>query len=137
MVNKSIRIILDTNLWISFLISNNFDKLTQLLLSNRIKLLFSNELLEEFLNVVNMPKLRKYFSKTKLSSLMQQVNAHAEFVEVTSIVNDCRDIKDNFLLALAIDGNADFLLTGDKDLLVLNPYRSTKILTLTEFYGTL
>ncbi len=50
-----------------------------------------------------------------------------------SVVDVCRDTKDNFLLALAKDGNADFLITGDKDLLVLEKYENTQILTYREF----
>jgi len=66
MANNSKRIILDTNLWISFLISNDFDKLTQLLISHQVQLLFSTELLEEFLDVVKQPKLRKYVSDNRM-----------------------------------------------------------------------
>ncbi|PKQ67258.1 putative toxin-antitoxin system toxin component, PIN family [Raineya orbicola] len=49
---NQIRIIVDTNIWISFLITKNHDKLTELLISGKIVILFSNELLEEFLEVV-------------------------------------------------------------------------------------
>jgi uncharacterized protein len=52
---------------------------------------------------------------------------------VTSEVSLCRDEDDNFLLALAKDSKADFLITGDKDLLVLKQFENTSILTLTEF----
>jgi hypothetical protein len=54
-------------------------------------------------------------------------------IEIASTVEICRDEKDNFLLALAKDSKADFLITGDKDLLVLNVFENTKILTFTEF----
>lgn len=50
-----------------------------------------------------------------------------------STLNFCRDEKDNFLLNLAVDGNADYLITGDKDLLVLEKIEKTKILTYSEF----
>jgi len=134
MANKSIRIILDTNLWISFLISNNFSILTQLIISHNIQLLFSLELIEEFLDVVSRPKLKKYFSDTNLKTIMTHIHSYAEFIEVTAVVSECRDMKDNFLLALAQDGKADYLLTGDKDLLVLNAYKETKITTISDFY---
>jgi predicted nucleic acid-binding protein len=48
-------------------------------------------------------------------------------------VDVCRDPKDNFLLALAVDSGADFLLTGDKDLLVLKIYNNTIITTIGDF----
>ena len=49
-------------------------------------------------------------------------------------ISQCRDPKDNFLLSLAIDGKADFLLTGDKDLLVLKKIGNTEIKTISEFF---
>jgi len=45
----------------------------------------------------------------------------------------CRDFKDNFLLSLAVDGKADYLLTGDNDLLALNPFKDTLIVTFSAF----
>ena len=56
-----------------------------------------------------------------------------ELVEVSSSVTICRDPKDDFLLSLARDGNADFLLTGDKDLLELERFEATKIITISGF----
>ncbi|MBU1820688.1 MAG: putative toxin-antitoxin system toxin component, PIN family, partial [Bacteroidetes bacterium] len=60
----------------------------------------------------------------------------AEFIVVTSSVDICRDPKDNFLLALAKDGNATHLITGDKDLLVLKTMGETQILTIAEYLAT-
>lgn len=57
----------------------------------------------------------------------------AEWVEVKTITKLCRDAKDDFLLSLAIDGKADFLITGDSDLLELNQLKKTKIITIADF----
>ena len=57
----------------------------------------------------------------------------AELVEVHSVVDVCRDPKDNYLLALAKDSNADYLITGDTDLLVLKEFEKTKIVKLNDF----
>ncbi|WP_339903769.1 putative toxin-antitoxin system toxin component, PIN family [uncultured Cyclobacterium sp.] len=54
---------------------------------------------------------------------------YADFVKVASKVIMCRDPKDNFLLNLAIDGKADYLVTGDKDLLILEKLKNTRIIT--------
>jgi uncharacterized protein len=54
-------------------------------------------------------------------------------VSIISDVQICRDDKDNFLLNLAVDGKADFLITGDKDLLVLEKINKTKIITIKNF----
>lgn len=56
-----------------------------------------------------------------------------ELIEVNSNINVCRDPKDDFLLALAKDGNANFLLTGDKDLLELKRFGHTNIVALSHF----
>jgi len=63
-MTSSDRIIIDTNLWISFLLSNDNSKLDKLLSSKEAVLLFSKELLEEFIDVVSRTKLKKYFSQS-------------------------------------------------------------------------
>lgn len=112
-------IIIDTNLWISFLLSKDFSKLDKLFNSENLVLLFSRELLDEFVAVARRPKFKKYFSIEDLNDLLTEIHSRAEFIDVHSKVNLCRDEKDDFLLALSQDGNADFLITGDKDLLEL------------------
>jgi uncharacterized protein len=128
------RLILDTNLWISFLISSKYEKLDELLFNQKCKLLFSQELLEEFVAVAKRPKLRKYISRDELEDILETIDEVAEFVNVTSEISECRDPKDNFLLSLAVDGKADYLLTGDKDLLVLKKIGETEIRTISEFF---
>jgi hypothetical protein len=54
-------------------------------------------------------------------------------VNVKSKIEMCRDSKDNFLLSLAVDGNADYLITGDKDLLILEKVNKTLIVTIQEY----
>jgi len=54
-------------------------------------------------------------------------------VKVQAKIEICRDPKDNFLLSLSVDGNADFILTGDKDLLELTTFEGTKIVSITAF----
>ena len=133
MASKSLRIILDTNLWISFLITKDYSKLDKLLFSGKTTLIFSQELLSEFIAVAQRPKFRKYFSPEDLEDLLSVMAEVAEWVEVKTITKLCRDAKDDFLLSLAIDGKADFLITGDSDLLELNQLKKTKIITIADF----
>jgi len=56
---------------------------------------------------------------------------------IKSVISLCRNPKDNFLLALAIDGNASHLITGDIDLLVLNKIESTEIVSITNYLSLL
>lgn len=127
------RLILDTNLWISFLISKNFTQLDDLLFIKGARLIFSKELLEEFLDVVKRPKFLKFFSPQDSEELLEVIQDYSEFIIVKSDVKLCRDEKDNFLLSLAKDSEADYLITGDHDLLILKSIEKTKIVTMTDF----
>jgi putative PIN family toxin of toxin-antitoxin system len=130
---KNKKIILDTNLWISFLISKKFSQLDKLIEDRKIILIFSNELLEEFIDVVSRPKFKKYFSKNDIEKILEYFDQFGKLINVTSELKICRDEKDNFLLNLSIDSEADYLITGDKDLLILEKIEKTKILTFSEF----
>ena len=133
MPGKNNRVIIDTNLWISFLLGKKYTFLDFLFKNSQNVLLFSKELLDEFVEVSTRTKFKRYFSAKDLQDLITNIKTHGEFVLVTSTVTICRDPKDNFLLSLAKDGKASFLITGDKDLLEIRRFGKTKILTATEF----
>jgi putative PIN family toxin of toxin-antitoxin system len=126
-------IIIDTNLWISFLLTKRYPLMDALLENDAVTLLFSDELLDEFVEVVHRPKFQKFFSQNDIKALLQYIQQHAHFVKTHSVVTVCRDAKDNFLLSLAQDGHADYLITGDKDLLSLNTFGETKIIPMSIF----
>lgn len=129
------RVIIDTNLWISFLLTKDFSKFDSIIADNQITILFSEELIDEILEVTQRVKFRKYFKLDDVESFLLKIKLRSAFIDVISVINKCRDSKDNFLLSLAIDGNATHLLTGDKDLLILKKIGQTKILTITEYLG--
>ena len=133
MPKKIKRVIIDTNLWISFLITNNLNILSELFLFERFQIIFSDELFNEFLDVARRPKFKKYFDEKSVQLLIENISEKLEFIEVASAITICRDLKDNFILALSIDGNADYIVTGDKDLLSLNGFKGKKIVTINEF----
>ena len=130
---KKNRIIIDTNLWISYLITKGFKRLDKLIFNDEARLVFSQELIDEFIDVSERPKFRKHFSSDDVSSLLILFNTYGEFVKVKSNVNVCRDLKDNFLLSLSIDSQANYLITGDNDLLELKNFGKTIILTISDF----
>jgi putative PIN family toxin of toxin-antitoxin system len=130
------RIIIDTNLWISFLITNDFNKLDQFLDSDKYQIVFSEELFNEFLEVVHREKFNRYFNDLNIKYLIETINDKVLFVNVFSVVDVCRDVKDNFLLSLAIDGDVDYLITGDNDLLSLKHFQKTSIITINDFFQT-
>ncbi len=133
MANRPERIVVDTNIFISFLISDSFSKLDKFLHENKVRLLFSEELLNEVLEVVSRPKMKKYFTDQDVTNLLDGISEHADLAEVTSEINICRDKKDNFLLSLCVDGKADYLLTGDEDLLVLKKFKKTSIIKIGDY----
>jgi len=93
---KSRKIIIDTNLWISFLLTKQFAFLDSLLNKRRVRLIFSDELLAEFFDVVKRPKLNKYFHDKDLEQLIDLINVYAEFYTVKSTVDVCRVVKTTF-----------------------------------------
>jgi putative PIN family toxin of toxin-antitoxin system len=90
-------------------------------------------LLIELVEVVSRPKLSRFFTVEKLELVFEIIDRYSVFTPVVSTVKICRDEKDNFLLSLAKDAKANYLLTGDKDLLVLKTFDATQIVTVTEF----
>ena len=136
MAKKTDRLVIDTNLWISFLITKNYKKLDARIKRTKVKILFSLELMEELLTVVSRPKFKKYFDNEDIEQLLNLVDFYGEMVDVKSDLKICRDAKDNFLLSLSKDGKADFLLTGDHDLLALERIDKTKIISISEYLNS-
>ena len=130
---KSKRVILDTNLWISFLISKKYNTIDNLLDNGDIIFIFSEESLEEFVTVARRPKISSYIPESALEEILSLFNKYGKLIQVVSNVDECRDPKDNFLLSLAIDSNADYLVTGDSDLLILKQIKNTRIIKWNEF----
>ena len=128
-----IRVVIDTNWWISFVINPSRSQLTNLLLRNDIVICASAELIAEVNTTIQYPKLAKYIKPDVIKEFIEIFPQTVQIFPIVTKVEICRDIKDNFLLSLSKDANADFLITGDSDLLVLNQFENTRILTLSEF----
>lgn len=131
--NQPIKVIIDTNLWISFLIGKELIGLKSLLIDKTVQPVFSQQLFDEIRLVTQKPKLQKYFPPEKVQELLKFLTIIGLSFEIKSKVNCCRDAKDNYLLALAKDSQAYFLITGDQDLLILQQFETTKIVTYQEF----
>ncbi|MEE4354872.1 MAG: putative toxin-antitoxin system toxin component, PIN family [Desulfococcaceae bacterium] len=137
MSENNIRVVIDTNIWIAFLIGKALSGLSEAILSNKIRILFSDELFDELTDVLNRPKFRKYFSQKDTAELISLLHYRTEKIGITEKYKDCRDPKDNFLLDLCVSGKADYLITGDADLLALNPFHGTEIITYRLFQDIL
>jgi len=126
------KVILDTNIWISALISKDFEWIDGLFNSESCELIFSEKLLREFLVVAKRPKLKRFINEARLQQLIELFDTFAVLVVTTSTITICRDTDDNFLLELAIDSGANVLVTGDQDLLTLQRIGQCEIITIAE-----
>lgn len=132
-IDNGIKVIVDTNLWISFLIGRKLSCLLSLLSHPNFELVVSQELLDEIREVSSRPKLMKYFSQEQIALLLDFMSEETLSYQLENITPRCRDPKDDYLLELAIVSKADSLVTGDKDLLDLDKIGSCQIVSAIEF----
>ena len=83
-------------------------------------------------DVLGRPKFDKYVSLDDRKTFIRKLMAITQMVEVIRQVQACRDPKDDKYLDVAINGQADCILTGDRDLLVLTPFMGIEILSPSE-----
>lgn len=132
-VNTMIKIIIDSNIWISFLIGKSLQGISVLLNENKFKIVTCDEQISELIEVFAKPKLQKYFSLDQKVDFLILFEEKAEIIKCTTKLNLCRDLKDNYLINLAVDSKADYLITGDSDLLILNTIQNTQIINYKNF----
>lgn len=97
------------------------------------EILISENTLSELKNTLNKPKLRKYITLKDKFGFLTKLEKAGILVEISQSITICRDPKDNMYLDLALSGKADAIITGDTDLLTLNPFRNIPIITPIEF----
>jgi putative PIN family toxin of toxin-antitoxin system len=126
-MNK-LRIVIDTNTLISSILiaasvpDQVFKKAREIDI-----LLFSDATFEELQQVITRPKFDRYVSIAIRIEFLARVWEESEQVGIVDVITDCRDPKDNKFLEVAVNGDADYILTGDQDLLILNPFRDIPI----------
>ncbi|HLO47573.1 MAG TPA: putative toxin-antitoxin system toxin component, PIN family [Kamptonema sp.] len=129
-------IVIDTNILISAALSPDgtarqaLDKVYQ-----EFKIAQSTETYQELSTRIYKRKFDKYISDEERQDFLNVVNRHSQFIEIKSQINICRDADDNKFLELAKDSNAEFLITGDRDLLSLKTLAEyqNQIVTPREF----
>ena len=135
---SELRLVLDTSVIVSALLRPRstprlaFDAATA-----RSKVLVSAATIAELDDVLRRPKFNKYVSEDQRLEFLAALVQSAEMVEITESIRECRDPKDDKFLELASSGNANFLLTGDADLLALHPFRGTAIISPADFLSTI
>ena len=95
--------------------------------------LASADTIDELDGVLRRPKFNRYLREEERLLFLAAFIRDANVVDVTEKLTECRDPKDNKFLELAVSGNATCIVSGDGDLLVLNPFRGVTILTPQEF----
>ncbi len=131
---SKVKIVVDTNIFISaFLGSKKAKFLVKEILNDEYTLIMSAIQLVEVKEVFLRPKFRKYISVGEVNELINLLTMKVITPAIYDKITDCRDKKDNMILEEAVYGNARYIITGDEDLLVLNPYKWIKIIKLTEF----
>lgn len=129
------KVIIDINLWISFLIGHQTRLVRRMLTDLRFDVYVCSRLIEEIRDVASRDKIRKYVSESDLDDLLAIINAYCQFATIEAEVapTAIRDPKDLYLLALADTIGADYIVSGDADLTDLRQYNQTRIMKLADF----
>jgi uncharacterized protein len=132
---SNINIVIDVNVIISALLFPNSKPNQALQKAQDLgDILMSPEVWTELEEVIARPKFNRYLDlEDRQKFLLDLYDTITPIVEFNERIFDCRDPKDNKYLELAVSGNADYLITGDEDLLVLNPFRNIRIIKVDDF----
>ena len=96
---------------------------------DQAELLVSEATMNELADVLAREKFNPYISIEERQEFLRLLGRIAEMVPIILAVSGCRDPQDDKFLELAVNGEANMIVTGDKDLLALNPFRGIAIVT--------
>jgi len=97
------------------------------------QILISAPTFAELEDIFNRPKFDKYLSKSARTEFINDLIEMVENVEIIQSIRTCRDPKDDKILELAVNGKAEYIITGDRDLLILNPFQNIAIISIQDF----
>ena len=100
-------------------------------------LLISDEVQSEIENVISRPKLQKYITLERRTKFLSELSQQVERVTINQQIRACRDPKDDKFLDLAFCGEANYIITGDADLLDLHPFQNISIIKAASFLTTI
>lgn len=137
-MKNEVRYVFDTNVLISALLFENSKPAQALRYAlTHGKVLLSLDLLEELNEVLGREKFNRYLTSEEREEFLAAFIERAVLVDITENVQECRDPKDNKVLELALNGEAQYIISGDRDLLVLHPFRDVLVMTADEFLKTM
>jgi putative PIN family toxin of toxin-antitoxin system len=131
-----VRVVLDTNLWISFLFGKAMDDLLRYLEEASVTILTDERKFEEFEMVIARPKIKKVVGPDRIA-IMRAFAHRQTIVKAKRRVTACRDPNDDYLLEIAVAGKADCIITGDFDLKALDPFLGIRIMGYRDFKNLL
>lgn len=128
------RIVIDTNVLISGLLSTtSTPALAVEKAITKAQLVATTETLRELIQTLLLPKFDRYVRRERREALLERVASIVEIVEVLQVVRASRDPKDDKFLEAAVNGRGNVLITGDRDLLDLHPFRGTAIVSPADY----
>jgi putative PIN family toxin of toxin-antitoxin system len=124
------RVVLDTNILVSALLfKGDLARIVDLWKKGKIIPVLSRETFAEFEAVLEYPKFSLTRQEIKVI-IEEELLPYFEVIEITEDVEGiCRDTADDKFIACAVSASADFIVTGDKDLLDMGKYKSVKIIS--------
>jgi putative PIN family toxin of toxin-antitoxin system len=121
-----IRAVIDTNILVSALIKpqGRVGPVLLYLREGRYILIYSEPILEELVEVLSRPMMRRKYHLTEedIEAVLLLISLRGRPVSPTRRIRVCRDPRDNKFLEAAVAGNADLIVSGDEDLLILSPF---------------
>jgi uncharacterized protein len=96
-------------------------------------LLLSDFTMDELRDVLFRSKFDRYVSREERALFLAHLAVAAEFVPIIQLVRECRDPDDDKFLEVALNGRADVIISGDKDLLALHPWRGIATLSPIDY----
>jgi uncharacterized protein len=129
-----LKVVLDTNVLISWVFGkgSRINLLVEEMLADH-QLFTCDEILNELKEKLASPRLQKYIESERAQQLVVHYTSKATGLEVLNHIQVCRDPDDDIVLALAVTAEADCIITGDNDLLILHPYQNIQIVTPATF----
>ena len=128
------RFVFDTNVIISAVLFNNSVPGQAFIRAlNHGRILVSRALVGELSRVLGRDRFDRYVTREERDAFLSSLIRESSLIEISQAVQVCRDPEDDQILELAVNGNATYIVTGDADLLVLNPFRGIEIVTPAEF----
>ena len=133
-MTSDLRVVLDTNVVVSaMLFPASVPGQAFLYLARRGGLIISESSMSELIDVILRSDFDRYLGEEERVEFFSSLEQQAQLVEVTHSITACRDPKDDKFLELALSGRATHIITGDRDLLDLHPFRGIPILTPISF----